>query len=177
VILSYEDFLKRERAKQRGRPTDSDEVELPAEKKDIVEVRDFRMFNGAGQATDVFEFGDDIYFEFEYVVKRPIERLTFCFTVRNAESNEVYMADKRNPDNTINSAIGVHSLKVRLNAPNLLGGEYMLSGELWNNDAAFYVGYSNRRQFWIAQSKYLGTGVTFIDRELENDSQPIRGEE
>ena len=30
-------------------------------------------------------------------MKRPVERLTFCFTIRNAEQLEVYMADKQQP--------------------------------------------------------------------------------
>jgi len=178
VILAYEDFLKHERAKQRARLVGADGVELPAmEKTDIVECRNFRMFNDAGADTDTFGFGEDVCFEFDYIVKRPVDRLTFCFTIRNAERHEVYMADKNSPDNAIDASIGEHSLKVRLPAPTLLGGEYMLSGELWNNDSGFYVGYSNKRPFWITQSTYLGTGIVFIKHELENDNKPIHGGE
>jgi teichoic acid transport system ATP-binding protein len=172
VVLEYEDFLRRERAKQKKKQRE--EAQLPEgqwialEKKDILQVKGFRMHDEKDEDTTEFAFGDDIYFEFTYIVKRPIERLTFCFTVRNAEQLEVYMADKRNPDNTISSEVGEHTLKVRLRAPNLLGGEYLLSGELWNNDAGFYVGHSNKRPFRIVQSEYLGTGITHIAHEFSN---------
>jgi teichoic acid transport system ATP-binding protein len=177
VILAYEDFLKAERAKQRSRLVGDDGLELPAEKKDVVEVKNFRMFDDADRETDSFGFGEDILFEFDYTVKRPMERLTFCFTIRNAERHEVYMADKNNPADAIDACLGEHTLKVRLRAPNLLSGDYLLSGELWNNDSGFYVGYSNKRPFSITQSTYLGTGIVFIEHELENDNKPIHGEE
>ena len=171
VVLAYEDFLKRERGKQKTQKAAAlgDGTAPPSEKGDVLEVTGFRMHDGNGVDTRLFEYGDDIHFEFTYEVKRPIEKLTFCYTIRNAEQLEVYMADKQNPANVVSSEIGVHRLKVRLKAPRLLGGEYLLSGELWNNDAGFYVGYSNKRPFHIRQSDFLGTGITHVDYEFEND--------
>lgn len=173
VLLAYEDFLRAERARERrahaGSATDGGEPAQPREKKDILEVSGFVMRNIAGEPATTFTYGDDIVFEFDYTVKRPIETLTFCYTVRNAEQMEVYMADKRNPANTVDSSPGTHHLRVRLPAPNLLAGEYLLSGELWNNDAGFYVGYSNKRPFRIEQRDYLGTGITYVGHEFENE--------
>lgn len=170
VILKYEDFLRAERARTKAmqRELTGDEG-VPLEKKDIVEIKGFRMFNSANEKTNRFNYGEDINFEFTYVVKRPIERLTFCYTVRNAEQLEVYMADKQNPKNAISSEIGEHTLRVKLKSPNLLAGEYLLSGEIWNNEAGFYVGHSNKRPFYIDQQEYLGTGITHIDYEFSND--------
>ena len=171
VVLAYEDFLKRERARQKYEPqtASSTEQRLVAEKKDILEVSGFRMFREGGDTSKQFEYGDDIYFEFDYEVKRPIEKLTFCYTIRNAEQLEVYMADKQNPANVVASELGVHHLRVRLKSPPLLGGEYLLSGELWNNEAGFFVGYSNKRSFHIRQREFLGTGITHVDYEFENE--------
>ncbi len=171
VVLAYEDFLKRERGKQKTQKADAlgDGTAPPSEKSDVLKVTGFRMYDGDDVDTRLFDYGDDIHFEFTYEVKRPIEKLTFCYTIRNAEQLEVYMADKQNPANVVSSEIGVHRLKVRLKAPRLLGGEYLLSGELWNNDAGFYVGYSNKRPFQIRQSDFLGTGITHVDYEFENE--------
>ena len=171
VVLAYEDFLKRERGKQKSQKSEAsgDGSSAPTEKSDVLEVTGFRMFDRNDVNTRLFEYGDDIYFEFAYEVKRPIEKLTFCYTLRNAEQLEVYMADKQNPANVVSSQIGIHRLKVRLKAPRLLGGEYLLSGELWNNDAGFYVGYSNKRPFQIRQSDFLGTGITHVDYEFESE--------
>ena len=155
VILEYEDFLKRERAKQRSKlreEADDSENSMPMEKTDILETSGFRMFNSAGETTRHFQFGEDIFFEFDYHVKRPIDRLTFCYTVRNAEELEVYMADKQSAHNVISSEVGDHHLPVRLKNPTLLTGEYLLSGELWNNDAGFYVGHSNKRPFKVRKT-------------------------
>jgi teichoic acid transport system ATP-binding protein len=170
VVLQYENFLRSER--RRLKEAAREEIgatDIAVEKKDIIEVRDFRMFNEAGDETNAFQHGEDIWFDFKYHVKRPIDRLTFCYTVRNAEKLEVFMADKRNPANTIASTVGEHRLRVRLKSPNLLAGEYLLSGEIWNNDAGFYVGYSNKRPFFIEQEEYVGTGITHVDYEFSND--------
>ncbi|HET6351769.1 MAG TPA: ABC transporter ATP-binding protein [Coriobacteriia bacterium] len=170
VVLKYEEFLKRERAKQREKERESAGGEdVAMEKKDILQVTGFRMFDDSGEQTTAFSYGEDIHFEFTYEVKKPIERLSFCYTVRNAEKLEVYMSDKQNARNRINSQVGKHTLRVKLKKPNLLQGEYLLSGELWNMDSTFYVGHSNKRPFSIIQSEYLGTGITHIDYEFDND--------
>jgi hypothetical protein len=130
------------------------------------------MRNAAGERTSTFAFGEDIYFEFDYYVKRPMNRLTFCYTLTNSEDLEIYMSDKQNPDNTINSEIGEHHLRVRLKNPRLLAGEYLLSGELWNNDAGFFINHSRKRSITIQQSEFVGTGITHVDFELENDMAP-----
>jgi len=170
VVLAYEDFLRRERAKQKGKLTEAEiEAQAPAEKKDILEVKGFRMLDKTEEKTNIFDYGDDIFFEFNYTVKRPVEKLTFCYTIRNAEQLEVYMADKQNPANVISNEVGKHTLRVRLKNPRLLAGEYLLSGELWNNDAGFFVGYSNKRPFHIRQTEFLGTGIAHIDYEFTND--------
>jgi len=171
VILAYEDFLKRERGKQKAGNAGvlGTESDAPSEKSDVLQVSDFRMFSENGVSTRLFDYGDDIYFDFTYEVKRPIEKLTFCYTIRNAEQLEVYMADKQNPSNIVASEIGVHKLRVRLKSPRLLGGEYLLSGELWNNDAGFFVGYSNKRPFQVRQAEFLGTGITYLDYDFVNE--------
>jgi teichoic acid transport system ATP-binding protein len=170
VVLAYEDFLKKERARLKGeRPAADEDGWMPTEKKDILEVKGFRMFDVSGEKTNSFDYGDDVFFEFTYTVKHPIDALTFCYTIRNAEALEVFMADKRNPSNVVNSEVGTHTLRVRLKNPRLLGGQYMLSGELWNNGAGFFVGYANKRPFHIRQAKFLGTGIMHVDYEFTNE--------
>ena len=170
VVLAYEDFLKKERARLKGeRPAADEDGWMPTEKKDLLEVKGFRMFDASGEKTNTFDYGDDVFFEFTYMVKHPIDTLTFCYTIRNAEALEVYMADKRNPSNVVNSEVGTHTLRVRLKSPKLLAGQYLLSGELWNNEAGFFVGYSNKRAFHIEQTQFLGTGITHVDYEFTND--------
>jgi teichoic acid transport system ATP-binding protein len=168
TVLAYEDFLRQERARARDEEM-AEDTRTFQEKKDVVEVTGFRMFGADGNATTSFEYGEDLYFEFDYEVKRPIEKLTFCYTVRDSERREIYMADKQNEANVVASDVGAHTLKVRLKNLDLLAGEYLLSGELWNNEAAFFVGYSNKRPFRIEQSEYLGTGITHIDYEFWNE--------
>lgn len=168
VVMRYEDFLRTEKARQvkGGR---AEKAEPPSAKRDIVATRGFRMLNGAGGETREFTAGEDIVFEFDYEVKRPMAKLTFCFTVRNAELIEVFMSDKRSETNVVNSAVGKHTVRVRLPEPRLLGGTYHLSGELWNNDAGFYVSYANKQPFTVAQDVFLGTGIARMDYEFSND--------
>jgi len=168
TVLAYEDYLRQERARVTEEEMAGDSGKF-RDKTDVVEVQGFRMFNEAGEATTSFDYGEDVFFEFRYNVKRPIDQLTFCYTIRDSERREIYMADKQNEANIINSEVGEHTLKVRLRDLNLLGGEYLLSGEIWNNEAAFYVGYSNKRPFRVEQSEYLGTGITHIDYEFWNE--------
>jgi teichoic acid transport system ATP-binding protein len=170
VVLAYEDFLKSERARQKAeRAKTAPEETSPAEKSDIIQVRGFRMFDADGQNTTTFSFGEDVYYELTYEVKRPIERLNFAYTIRNAEQLEVFMNDKQSADYVLKSDIGVHTLRARLTNLRLMGGQYHLSGELWNNGAAFHVGYSDKRPFFIQQADYIGTGITHIECEITND--------
>ena len=167
VVLLYQDFLRSEMSKQKMSP--GQRAGLPANKSDMVKVRGFRMFDSAGETTQTFSYGEDLSFEFKYVVRKPVDRLTFCFTVRNAEHLEIFMADKQNAANEIGSTLGEHTLRVRLKNLDLLAGSYELSGELWNNASGFYVSYSNKRPFTVEQDEYLGTGITRIDYEFDND--------
>jgi len=172
VILEYEEFLKRERAKQRAKAraeSDESDVWMPVEKSDILQTSGFRMMTSAGDTTREFEFGEDILFEFDYDVKRPIDRLTFNFTLKNAEEIEVYAGDKQSPENVIVSDVGLHHLTVRLKSPKLIAGEYQLSGELWNNDSGFFVGHSNKRPFKVRSDRFVGTGITVIEHEFTNE--------
>ena len=127
------------------------------------------MFNADGETAQQFGFGEDVLFEFDYEVKRPIRQLTFNVTIRNAEDVEVYDGDKRSPNNVINSELGKHKLTVRLKGLRLMPGEYFLSGELWNNDAAFFVGHSHKRPFKVTHDEYLGTGIAYVQHEFTND--------
>ena len=167
VVLQYEDFLREERA--RAKSAGGSKAIGHMEKSDVIEVKGFRMLDSAGKVATTFTHGEDIAFEFRYTVKRPTERLTFCFTVRNAEYLEVFMADKQNAANVIASTEGEHVLRVRLKDLRLLAGRYFLSGELWNNDAGLYVGYANKRPFQIEHREFVGTGISRIDYEFSND--------
>jgi teichoic acid transport system ATP-binding protein len=167
VVMQYEDFLREERRKSKA-STKYDEGKA-LDKSDVVKIKGFRMFNDKGESTDEFQHGEDLLFSFEYEVKRPVDKLAFCFTVRNAEYMEVFMSNKQNADNVIASEVGTHKLVARLRQPNLLAGTYALSGELWNNEAGFYVSYSNKRPFQVVQDEFVGTGIVRIDYEFQND--------
>jgi teichoic acid transport system ATP-binding protein len=170
VVLAYEEFLKQERARLRMKQQEEHPEEpIATEKKDILDMGGFRMFNSKDERTSTFGYREDVFFEFDYYVKRPMKRLTFCYTLTNSEDLEIYMSDKQNPENLLNCEIGKHHLRVRLKNPRLLAGEYLLSGELWNNDAGFYINHSRRRSITIQQSEFIGTGITHVDYELEND--------
>jgi teichoic acid transport system ATP-binding protein len=170
VVLAYEEFLKSERARMREEKKQAHpEEDIVLEKRDILTAGTFRMFDAKDQDTTTFQYGEDIYFRFKYIVKKPIERLTFCFTIKNSEKIEIYMSDKQDPNHAVNSEVGDHWMTVRLKSPNLLAGSYSLSGELWNNDATFFVGHSYNRPFTIQQDVFLGTGITHVDCDFTNE--------
>ena len=51
----------------------------------------------------------------------------------------------------------------------LLGGSYQLSGELWKNEAGFYINHSRSRPITIRPGEFTGTGIIRMDHELVND--------
>ena len=170
VIMAYEEYLKQERALARERQLQEHPESEPiaVQKEDILHATNFRMFNAAGERTSTFEFGQDIWFEFDYDVRRPIERLTFCYSLTDSEGTDIFMSDKRDPANLLSTEMGTHHLRVRLKDLALLGGNYQLSGELWNNDAGFFINHSRSRPIVIRQDDYLGTGILHVDCEFEN---------
>ena len=167
VILKYEDFLKKEKARITTTQTEKSK-DFPTEKKDILQVKNFTMLNSDCEKTTEFKRGENITIRFDYEVKKEIEKLNFGFTVRDAEENLIFMSDKRNTDNLINGKIGKHSLEIKIDSPLLLEGTYLLSGELWDNESTFFVGFSNKRKFTITQTNYVGSGIISLSYKFNN---------
>ena len=157
VVLKYEDYLKKEKAKLAEQTPN--EENLPQEKKDILQVSKFAMLNSSGEKTTEFKHGEEVRIKFDYEVKRPIDKLNFGFTLRDAEERLIFMSDKQSTDNFIDGTVGKHSLEITVNGLNLLSGTYMLSGELWDNESTFFVGFSNKRKFTVSQDNYIGSGI------------------
>ena len=166
VVLKYEDYLKKEKAKLTEQTPN--EENLPQEKKDILQVSKFAMLNGDGEKTTEFKHGEEIKIKFDYEVKRPIDKLNFGFTLRDAEERLIFMSDKQSPDNLIDGTVGKHSLEITVNGLNLLSGTYMLSGELWDNESTFFVGFSNKRKFTVSQDNYIGSGIVSFPYTFTN---------
>lgn len=167
VILKYEDFLKKEKAKITANQTEKN-ADYPIEKKDILQIKNFAMLGSNGEKTTEFKRGDDIIIRFDYEVKKEIDKLNFGFTVRDAEEKLIFMSDKRSKDNLINGNVGKHSLEIKIDSPPLLEGTYLLSGELWDNDSTFFVGFSNKRKFTITQTDYIGSGIISLSHKFTN---------
>ena len=166
VVLKYEDYLKKEKAKLTEQTPN--EEQLPQEKKDILQVSKFAMLNSGGEKTTEFKHGEEIKIKFDYEVKRPIDKLNFGFTLRDAEERLIFMSDKQSPDNLIDGTVGKHSLEITVNGLNLLSGTYMLSGELWDNESTFFVGFSNKRKFTVSQDNYIGSGIVSFPYTFTN---------
>ncbi len=166
VVLKYEDYLKKEKAKLAE--TVPNEEKLPQEKKDILQVSKFAMLNSKDEKTTEFKHGEKIKIKFDYEVKRPIDKLNFGFTLRDAEERLIFMSDKQNADNLIDGTVGKHSLEITVNSLNLLSGTYMLSGELWDNESTFFVGFSNKRKFTVTQDSYIGSGIVSFPYTFTN---------
>ncbi len=175
IVQEYEDYLRAEKAREREEALaelEEADVDMPLEKDDIIHVGSFRMFNAEGKKTNVFKAGEDMFYEFDYEVKRPIDELKFCYTVRNAENMAIFISDKRDARAVIDSALGTHHVRVHLRLPFMLAGEYKLSGELWG-DETFERGYANKRSFFVAQDNYIGTGIVRIGCALEVDDVQV----
>ncbi|HCX65062.1 MAG TPA: ABC transporter ATP-binding protein [Eubacteriaceae bacterium] len=175
IVQKYERFLKEERAKLKREKLEIAKSKNTnpqiISKKEVLETRDFRFFNSNNEETKVFSFGEDIHYEFDYLVKRPIQKLKFCITIRDAEYNEIFGSDKQSDNHIVNSEMDkIHHLKVDLKNLQLLPGKYHLSGELWDDTGAFYVSYSNKRPFEIQGDRFVGTGHCFIEHDYENTS-------
>lgn len=167
VVLKYEDFLKKEKSKI-SEQIGSNEDNLPTEKKDILQISKFAMTNAKGEKTVSFSYGENITVSFCYEVKRKIDRLNFGFTIRDAEERLIFMSDKRCDDNLIDGSVGKHTLTITISGLNLLGGTYLLSGELWDNESTFFVGFSNKRKFTVEQTDYIGSGIVSFPYTFTN---------
>ncbi len=167
VMRKYENYLKDEKAKTMKLRLESGDS-APMSKSDILKISRFRMVNAAGEATDTFKCGEDIRICFDYEVKRPIDRLNFGITLRDSEEREIFLSERRNEQHQLLSDIGTHSMEIVLHSPNLLDGHYLLSGELWDSDSTFYVGYANKRPFTMVSDEYRGSGLVRFEYDFEN---------
>ncbi len=169
VMRKYENYLKEEKVKALKSKKDSGQKLSPMSKKDIIAVTGVKLLNSAGESTNTFACGDDIRISFKYEVKKKIDRLNFGITVRDAEQREVFMSERRNESHLLNGEIGKHSLEITLKKPNLLDGHYLLSGEIWDNDSTFYVGFANKIPFEMVSESYLGSGIVSFDYDFKNE--------
>jgi len=167
VVKLYEDFLKKEKSKLIADRRQSGD-DAPLEKKDVISISKFKMCDQTGEKTSVFAPGDSITVSFDYTVKRPIEKLYFCFTLRDAEKREIFMSAKQDESNLVDCRVGTHTLEFVIKSPNLIDGSYMLSGELWEGNSTFYVGFANKVPFTVEGDDYKGSGVAYFDYEIKN---------
>ncbi|MBF7096146.1 ABC transporter ATP-binding protein [Alkalibacter mobilis] len=170
VMLKYETFLKEERAKEKAQKLmKSEKKQSILGKEDILEYKNFRMIDSNGSVTDRFSYMEDVRFSVDYTIKKPMQNLRWCFTVRDAETNEIFGSDKRSENHKIEDSLGTHTLKVRIKDLKLLPGKYLLSGEIRDNKGALHFGYSNKTPFYVDSDEFHGTGILYMDHEYENN--------
>ena len=128
-----------------------------------------KICNSDGVATKSFGFKEDIVIRLNYEVKRRIENLNFGFTIRDVNKSLIFMSQKRDDANLLYNEIGKHSFELKIKSPALLSGTYLLSGELWDNDATFFTGYLNKREITIRHENYMGSGILYFDYEFDNE--------
>jgi teichoic acid transport system ATP-binding protein len=171
VTAVYENFLKEEKAKekleaQQKALENNTDIQM-FDKREYLQFSNFKMQNNDGERADCFKQGDDIIYEVDYEVKKEIPEIKFCLTIRDAETREIFGSDKRSENHILDNSIGKHHIKVRLKDLNLLPGKYLLSGEAWDNQSGLFIGYSNKRPFYIESDEFMGTGIWYINHEYE----------
>jgi len=167
VSQEFDDYLRAERQRQRVASEEVEIDEAPQEVRDIIGTSNFRMHNADGNVADVFRMGDDIFYEFDYEVKRPLEGLRFCYIIRNAEDVVIFQSDEQDDNALIDASLGRHHLKVRIKNLSLLAGEYKLSGGLWGVDSILEKFYISKKPFYITQDEFIGAGIIPIDYDLQ----------
>lgn len=160
VLPKYETFLKEEKAKEAKKK--KAEGKSAINKKDYIEIKNFKFKDNSNE----FEYKDYIEYSFDYIIKQEMPGLKWSFTIRDADTNEIYSSYKMGEEYLIENDLGEHSIKIRLK-PDLLPGRYMLSGELREGTGIFFVGYSNKRKFLVKESEMSqGKGIIYVEHEL-----------
>lgn len=173
IMVQYENYLKEEQAKEQEKKRlealkNNKDIQIMS-KKDLIEFTNFRFINGKGEETNEFDYLENISYKVDYEIKKEMNGLRWCFTVRDADTREIFGSDKRSQNHLLKEDIGKHTLEVTLEDIKLLPGKYLLSGELINNSGAIYASYSNKRPFYIKLDKYYGTGIQYIEHRYNND--------
>ncbi|QSX09300.1 ABC transporter ATP-binding protein [Alkalibacter rhizosphaerae] len=169
VMVRYETYLKEERAKEREQKRlKSDEKLVVMGKEDLLSYENFQLLDPKGEPTTRFAYGQDISFSFDYHVKKEFRDLYWCFTLRDAETNEIYGSPKQSEHHQVSPEPGIHHIRATIKKPGLLPGKYLLSGELRDSRGALHFGYANKVPFEVESDVFLGTGLVYMDHEYEN---------
>ena len=174
IAQEYEDYLRAERAKQRVAARKESEIAGLRTKSDIFTAGKFKMVGAVEHDVPTFKMGEDICFEFTYTIKEALEALRFCYSLTNAEEIEVFGSDRNDESVIVDSSVGTHTVKVRIKSPQLLAGEYQISGSLWCVNSILRQGYANRSPFVIKQDKFVGSGIVGMDYSLIVDDIQVR---
>lgn len=159
VLPKYETFLKEEKAIQAKKQAKQGKSLI--DKKDFIEIKNFK-FNGN---SNEFEYGEEIGYSFDYIVKKDMPGLKWSFTVRDASTHEIYSSYKLGEEYLVENSIGEHSITIKFKA-DLMPGKYMLSGELREGTGIFFVGYSNKRKFIVKDiEKNIGKGIVYLEHK------------
>jgi teichoic acid transport system ATP-binding protein len=170
VMLQYETFLKEERAKEKEQKRlQADGKLVVMGKEDLLAYDNFRLVDQEGHPTSQFRYGQDIVFSFDYEVKRAFSELFWCFTLRDAETNEIYGSPKQSQRHQVDPQVGHHHVKAVLPQPRLLPGKYLLSGELRDGRGVLHFGYANKVPFEVTSDAFLGTGMVFVEHEYTHE--------
>lgn len=160
VVAHYQTFLKEEKSKTKKK---NKKEKVGLDRKDYIKIRQFKF----SQSEAVFQYGEDIEYEFSYEITKELTDLKWSFTLWDADEKEIYSSDKMGSAYLVESSLGKHQLKIRLKNLPLLPGKYSLSGEIRDGAGMIYAGYSNKRPFTIAQSDvYQGSGFVYIEHEM-----------
>lgn len=160
VVAHYQTFLKEEKSKTKKK---NKKEKVGLDRKDYIKIRQFKF----SQSEAVFQYGEDIEYEFSYEITKELTDLKWSFTLWDADEKEIYSSDKMGSSYLVESSLGKHQLKIRLKNLPLLPGKYSLSGEIRDGAGMIYAGYSNKRPFTIAQSEvYQGSGFVYIEHEI-----------
>ncbi|MPW27190.1 ATP-binding cassette domain-containing protein [Alkalibaculum sp. M08DMB] len=174
IMVQYENYLKEERSKEiekkQQQALENNTQAQILSKKEILQFSNFAFLNANGEKSNKYDYMEKIIFKVDYEVKRPMNGLRWCFTIRDAETREIFGSDKKSEDNLLKEEIGKHTLKVTLEDVMLLPGKYLLSGEVTNATGAMFMSYSNKKPFYINLNKFCGTGIQYIKHSYENKS-------
>ncbi len=158
--LTIEQFLSRaETAVEKD-----EDVENSISGIDIVQIKDFHMYDEERNETDSVQFGEKLYVKVRYLVAdTSIEKPVLGVAIRSIDNEYICGINTKLDDIVIPWERGYNEITLVYDSFNLIGGEYYFDVGIFDRAGIVNLDYRAKIKSFFVKMDYVGEGIVILN--------------